>query len=55
MVVGIGVDMDLLLVFPAPFPAAGPNAKETSFGEVGMHDGVHGEGEVLMLMIDQIA
>jgi hypothetical protein len=43
MVVGIGVDMDILLVFPTPFPLTGPDAEETSFGEVGMHDGVHGE------------
>ena len=52
MVIIIFLDLDGLFVFSAPFPFFGE--EPAPFGEVGIHDGVNGEDQILMLMIQQI-
>jgi hypothetical protein len=51
MVVRIFPDPDLLFVLPPPFPLSGTDPEKSSFCEIGMHDRMHGQDEILMLMI----
>lgn len=55
VIIRIRSDVNFLFVFPSPVPLPRPDAKELPLGQVGMHNGVYGECEVFMLMIDQIA
>src|SRR5258708_36553586 len=55
MVIGVGADADLLFVLPAPVPLTAAEAQKTALCKIGVHDGVHGETEVFMLMIEQVA
>src|ERR1700761_558420 len=55
MIIGVCPDLDLLLVLPAPFPSFGADPEEAPLGEIGVHNGMYGEGQVFMLVVDEIA
>src|SRR5579859_4700084 len=54
MVIRIGADPHLLLVLPAPVPLAAADTQKTTLGKIGMHDGMHGKDQVLVLVIEQV-
>ena len=55
VIIGIGADPDLLLVLPPPVPLFGTDAEEAPLGEIGVHNGMHYQDQVLMLVIEQVA
>ena len=53
VIIVIGLDLNRLFIFPAPFRPF--TEEKASFGQVGMHDGMDRQNQILMLVIQQIA
>ena len=53
VVISILPDLDLLAVFPSPFPLF--RFKHGAFGKVGMHNGMYNQLKVLVLVSNKIA
>ena len=53
MIVGIFSDLNLLAVFPSPFPLF--RFEHVALGKVSMHNGMYYQLKVFMLMGDEVA